>query len=214
MNERAPLGGGPSEVVAEVRHEVLMMGEVAVQVVGDDVGAASLHVEANEAARRAELENALAAEIDAAEVSVDPGSEVPRSFDRPVTRDVDGVIEVALREVGDRPGGSVRSVGGAVRHHERPAGTGRRTSTAALRTIQEKVACRGAALSSMKRVARGCGNKKMPSRSARPAVNSGSAATRPLATSPRFVSSKCTPHQFSRRVFPNRCRLHCDGGRI
>jgi hypothetical protein len=81
MNERAPLGGGPTEVVAEVPHEVLMMREVVIQVVGDDLGAASLRVEANEAAGPAELENALAADVDTAEVGVDPGSEVPRSFD-------------------------------------------------------------------------------------------------------------------------------------
>jgi hypothetical protein len=78
-------------------------------------------LEANEAARRTELENALAAKIDPAEVGVDPGSQVPRSFDGAVTGDVDRVIEVALQDVSDGPWGRVRDVFGDFEHSADPA---------------------------------------------------------------------------------------------
>ena len=67
-----------------------------------DLGAPALHREAEEAAGRADLQHALVAEIDTAEVVVDAAAKIPGALDEPVPRDLHRVVEVALLEVGDR----------------------------------------------------------------------------------------------------------------
>ena len=86
-------------VVLRVGHDVpgLLVGEV----VGDDIGAATLHREAEEAARGADLEHPLVAEVDPAEVVVDAAAEVPRALDEPVAGDLHRVVEVAVLEIRD-----------------------------------------------------------------------------------------------------------------
>ena len=108
-----PLGVERLVVVLRVRHDVpgLLVGEV----VGDDVGAAALHREAEEAARGADLEHALVAEVDAAEVVVDAAAEVPRALHEPVAGELHRVVEVTVLEIGD--GARLRVDGGLARRN-------------------------------------------------------------------------------------------------
>src|SRR5207244_3070282 len=73
------------------------------EVERDHVGAAALHLEAEETAGGADLQHAPAAQFDAAEVSVHAGAQIPFAGDAAVVRHVHRVVEVAVGEVGDRP---------------------------------------------------------------------------------------------------------------
>ena len=77
-----------------VRHDVPLRAVHHVE--GDDLRATFLHFECQEARRGAHVEDALAAEIELPQVTVDGGTQVPLLADVAVTGDVDLVVKEAI----------------------------------------------------------------------------------------------------------------------
>ncbi len=107
-NVELELATEPHEVRA-IRDDVDHVG--VRQVVGDNVGAGALHMEADEAARGSDLQYALASDIDAAEIVANPALQVPLAFNEPVPRQLDGVIEVTVAQIGDDARRRIQRVG-------------------------------------------------------------------------------------------------------
>ena len=66
------------------------------EVVSDDIGASSFHLEGQEATRLANIENAFGREIDPPEVLVSGLAQIPLSLNQSVARDLHCVIERAI----------------------------------------------------------------------------------------------------------------------
>ena len=71
------------------------------QVEGHHLGPAPLHLEAEEAARGADLEHADPGDRLTAEVTVDAAAKVPLALDQPELGQLHGVVEVALGRIVD-----------------------------------------------------------------------------------------------------------------
>ena len=94
------------------------------EVVGDDVGASSLHVKGEEAGRRADIENAFPGQRHVAEVGLDAGTKIPFALDHAVAGDRRRMIEVAGARIGRRGRGQREiSKAGSDMGHRRSQGS-------------------------------------------------------------------------------------------
>src|SRR5262245_16515724 len=103
-----------------VRHRIPVAGFAEIQ--SRDLRAALFHLEREESVRWSRIQDRFSPDIGVAEMRVDRGSMVPVAFARPIARNLNGLVEIAVFEPLAHRAHSIRAHAVVVALH-RPDGT-------------------------------------------------------------------------------------------